>query len=213
MVFLPYYLITRQWRAARNCVAGFAGSTVLALAVLPADSVRYWSAMVFATDRVGLPSESRNTSLLGLLTHWGIGVGWLWVALAVVVGGASLLRARALFARGQDFAAMLTIGVLTTVLSPISWPHHLVWISVGGLYLVLIGRRWPRVVGLLVLGLFVMDTPFIGYEATTDVWLNVARTLPSLALIAFAVLGFPVADADADRPAGSRAVLPEPTVS
>ncbi|HEY3544881.1 MAG TPA: glycosyltransferase 87 family protein [Propionicimonas sp.] len=209
MVFLPYYLITRQWRPARNCVAGFVGSTVLALVVLPADSMRYWTTMILATDRVGLPGESRNTSLLGLLTHGGIGVSWLWVALALVLGGASLLRARALFVRGQEFSAMLTVGVLSTVLSPISWPHHLVWISVGGLYLVLTGRRWPRLIGIGVLALFVMNTPFIGFEATTEVWVNLARTLPSLVLIGFAVLGFPEG-----RTAGAveaRSAVPEPT--
>ena len=103
---------------------------------------------------------------------------------------------------------MLTVGVLSTVLSPISWPHHLVWISLGGLYLVLTGRRWPRLIGIGVLALFVMDTPFIGYEATTDVWLNLARTLPSLALVGFAVLGFPGPNAGegSATPAGDRTI-------
>jgi len=212
LMFLPYFLITRQWGAARNCVAGFAGSTVFAFVVLPADSVRYWTNMVLATDRVGLPSESRNTSLLGLLTHWGLGQGWLWLALGLVIGGASLLRASALFARGQEFAAMLTVGVLSTVLSPISWPHHLVWISVGGLYLVLTARRWPRLLGIGVLALFVINTPFIGFEPTTELWLNLARMLPSLVLIGFAVLGFPGVEADSSLHPGSRAAVPEPTM-
>ena len=61
MVFLPYYLITRQWRAARNCVVGFVGSAALALVVLPADSVRYWTVTVLATDRVGRPRASHGT--------------------------------------------------------------------------------------------------------------------------------------------------------
>ncbi len=209
MVFLPYYLITRQWRPARNCVAGFVGSTVLALVVLPADSTRYWTTVIFDTDRFGLPGESRNTSLLGLLTRWGVGVAWLWVALALVLGGASLLRARALFVRGQEFSAMLTVGVLSTVLSPISWPHHLVWISLGGLYLVLTGRRWPRLLGIGVLALFVMNTPFIGFEATTEVWLNLARTLPSLVLIGFAVLGFP--GGKTEGAVEARSAVPAPT--
>jgi alpha-1,2-mannosyltransferase len=209
MVFLPYLLVTRQWVAARNCLAGFLGATALAFAVLPSDSVRYWTATIFATDRVGLPGEPRNTSLLGLLTHWGLGLAWLWVALALLIAGASLLRARALFARGQVFAATLTVGVLSTVLSPISWPHHLVWISVAGLYLVLTGRRWSRVLGFGVLAMFVLETPLIGYEATANLWLNLARTLPSLALIGVAVLGFP--NVQAGEPAPEPVAVPEPT--
>jgi alpha-1,2-mannosyltransferase len=165
--------------------------------------------MILATDRVGLPGESRNTSLLGLLTHGGIEMACLWLALALVLGGASLLRARALFVRGQEFSAMLTVGVLSTVLSPISWPHHLVWISLGGLYLVLTGRRWPRLLGIGVLALFAINTPFIGFEPTTRLWLNLARTVPSLALIGFAVLGFP--DAQTAEAADSRSAVPEPT--
>jgi alpha-1,2-mannosyltransferase len=207
LVFLPYYLFTRQWRQARNLGLGFVGATGLAFLVLPGDSVTYWTSLVLATDRVGGPDARRNASLLGLLAHLGLTGATLtavWLVLAVAVSGVSLWRAARHHQRGEDLSAVLVVGALSAVVSPISWPHHLVWASLAGLSLVLTGPRWARWLGAGLLAVFVIDTPLMGYDATAPAWLLAPEALPRLCLVALAVLGFPRTHRDGEPSAAER---------
>ena len=198
LVFLPYYLLTRQWRAARNLGFGFLGATALAFLVLPADSVRYWTDLIFATGRVGEVSGRRNKSLLGMLAHLGLDGTALqvaWLVLAAAVTGLALWRAVRHHRRGQETAAVLVVGVLSAVVSPISWPHHLVWVSLVALFLVLSGLAWARAAGVALWVVFLVGTPLMGFDATAPAWLVLPETLPTLCLVAIAVLGLPDAAA------------------
>jgi alpha-1,2-mannosyltransferase len=194
LVFLPYYLVTRQWREARNLGIGVAGATGLAFVVLPADSVRYWTELVFSTGRVGDVASRRNKSLLGMLAHWGLTDGVqviVWLVLAAAIAGLALWRAARHHRRGEGLSAVLVVGVLSTVVSPISWPHHLVWASLAGVHLVLTGPRWARWLGAGLLVLLFANTPLMGYDDTAAAWLVHAEGLVTWGLVALAVLGFP----------------------
>lgn len=190
LVFVPYFLVTRQWRAARNSLIGFGAATLLGFAVLPQESVRYWTALVFDSSRVGEVSLSRNKSLLGLLHRWGLGgESWLWVALAAAIALVAFWRASRHHARGEEFAAALVVGTLSIVVSPISWPHHQVWIPLAAMYLMLLRRRWPAVAGALLLAGYWFYTPLISWEETGPLWLRLAWEVPTLVPVTIALLG------------------------
>lgn len=192
LVFVPYFLFTRQWRAARNSLIGFFAATLLGFAVMPHESVRYWTALVFDSSRVGEVQLSRNKSLLGLLHRWGLdGEAWLWLTLALAIALVAFWRAGRHHARGEGFAAALIVGTLSIVVSPISWPHHQVWVPLVAMYLLLLLRPWPVVAGSLLLAGYWFYTPLISWEETGPLWLRLAWEIPALVPVAIALLGLP----------------------
>ncbi|MFT4110381.1 glycosyltransferase 87 family protein [Propionicimonas sp.] len=166
LVFVPYFLITRQWRAARNAAVSFAAATLLAFVVAPRESLLYWTRMVFATGRVGEPEARANKSLTGLLARWDLGGDHrmlAWLLLCAVVAAVALWRARRHHLRGEEFAAALTVGILSVAVSPISWVHHQAWLPLTALYLLLLRRRGPAVAGALLLAAYALGTPFLDW--------------------------------------------------
>ena len=94
LVFLPYYLLTRQWRQAAVCGGSFVAATGLAFAVLPSASVAYWTEKLWQTGRVGRTDSTVNKSLLGTLTRQlpdGVPVNLVWLAVAAAVAVLGLL--------------------------------------------------------------------------------------------------------------------------
>ncbi len=141
--------------------------------MLPAESVRYWTVLVFDTSRVGDIWLSRNKSLLGLLTRWGLGdARWLWLLLAAAIAAAALWRARQHYLRGEEVAAALVVGSLSIVLTPISWPHHQIWVPLVALYLILLRRSLPVFAGALLLAGYSFATPLIVWQESGPLWLR-----------------------------------------
>ncbi|MEU7582545.1 glycosyltransferase 87 family protein [Streptomyces sp. NPDC041068] len=121
------------WRPAvrHACVASvsFTGATLLAAAVLPYDSWRFWTRMVFEAGRVGLAEDTANQSLRGVLArllHTGE-PGGAWVMAAAVVGVLGLAVAVASALRGERAWAALACAATALLVSPVSWSHHWVW--------------------------------------------------------------------------------------
>lgn len=116
-------------RHARGAAAAFAGATLLAAVVLPYDSWRFWTRMVFAAGRVGLVEDTANQSLRGVLarllhtTEPGV---W-WGATAALVGLMGLAIAVAAELRGRRAWATTSCAVTALLVSPVSWSHHWVW--------------------------------------------------------------------------------------
>ncbi|WP_369246528.1 glycosyltransferase 87 family protein [Streptomyces sp. R41] len=116
-------------RHARGAAAAFAGATLLAAAVLPYDSWRFWTRMVFAAGRVGLVEDTANQSLRGVLarllhtTEPGV---W-WGATAALAGVGGLAIAVAAELRGRRAWATTSCAVTALLVSPVSWSHHWVW--------------------------------------------------------------------------------------
>jgi alpha-1,2-mannosyltransferase len=193
LIFLVYFVVTKQWRAVANAAGAAAAATLLAVVVLPGDSLLYWTKLVFDTSRVGDTAVWRNKSLLGFLTHWGIGGGaqrGVWLVLVLGISAIAFWRAYRHFRRGEEFAAVLVVGLLATVISPISWWHHLVWISVAGVYLALLGRRVPALIGVVLVIATLNWSPLArGYRP--NLWADLVSDVICLVPVAICVFGLP----------------------
>ncbi|MEU9972795.1 glycosyltransferase 87 family protein [Streptomyces sp. NPDC051014] len=116
-------------RHARGAAVAFAGATLLAAAVLPYDSWRFWTGMVFRTGRVGRAEETANQALRGVLARLlhTPEPGALWTAAAALTAILGLAVAVAAELRGRRGWAVAGCAVTALLISPVSWSHHWVW--------------------------------------------------------------------------------------
>ncbi|MEU1194784.1 glycosyltransferase 87 family protein [Streptomyces sp. NPDC005813] len=116
-------------RHARGAAVAFAGATLLAAALLPHDSSRFWTRMVFEAGRVGLVEDTANQSLRGLLARLlhTTEPGALWAVAAALTGVLGLAVAVAAELRGLRSWATVACAVTALLISPVSWSHHWVW--------------------------------------------------------------------------------------
>ncbi len=129
-IFIVYLLATHRWRAAAVASATAAGATLLAAAVAPGDSWRFWTHELWATDRVGRTDYTGNQSLFGLLSRITAPdepSRLIWLPMVAAIVGYGLWRAvRA--ARARDALTALTLtGLVAALISPITWTHHIYW--------------------------------------------------------------------------------------
>jgi len=187
LVFLPYYLLTRQWRQAAVCTGAFIGATGLAWLVLPAASVSYWTNLLWQTGRVGRTDSTVNKSLLGLLARQlpdGVPTTLVWLAVAAAVGVLAYWRAARHLRDGSPLAATLAVGALSVAVSPISWPHHQLWLVLAACWYVLLGGRTATLVGTALFVVFLGYPWFDDYPAgTVGVLLGIGIELPALAVL------------------------------
>jgi alpha-1,2-mannosyltransferase len=133
LIFIPYLLLTRRYRAA--CVAlGTFGLTVAAsYLLLPKAAGQFWTRRLFMTvGRVGNVAYVGNESLYGAALRLFGSAGAArpyWLAAATVIGLAGLLLAAWLSRRGMELAGIVTCAVTGLLVSPVSWSHHWVWIA------------------------------------------------------------------------------------
>ena len=192
LVFLPYYLLTRQWRQAAICAGTFAGASALAFVLLPAPSVAYWTDKLWQTGRVGRTDSTVNKSLLGLLSRQlpdGVPVTLVWLAVAAAVAALAYWRASRHLREGEALAATLAVGALSVAVSPISWPHHQLWLVLAAAWYLLLRGRTPLVLGSVLFAVFFFYPWFDDYAAgTVGPLAAIGVELPALAVLV--VLGF-----------------------
>ncbi|WP_307847514.1 glycosyltransferase 87 family protein [Streptomyces sp. F63] len=129
-IFAVYLLLTGRVRAALWSFAGFAGTVLAGVAVLPGASLEFWTRRMLETRRVGRVWIVDNQSLQGLfarLLHT-TDPGTVWRVAALVTAVAGLLLARhAVRAHGHEAWGVLCTALTAVLVSPISWSHHWVW--------------------------------------------------------------------------------------
>ncbi|GHJ48420.1 hypothetical protein Cs7R123_57620 [Catellatospora sp. TT07R-123] len=159
-LFVVYLLLTRRIRAAFTAAGAFVGLTLLGWLIQPGGSHDYWLAgRAFDSHRVLMafgPRYGGNQSLQGLTsrllnTDEHNTVWWMLSVVVVAVAGLAL----AVYAqrRGQEAMAMVVVGFLTLLISPVSWSHYWLWIGPLGAVLVdavLRSRGRARAVAALV---------------------------------------------------------------
>ncbi|MEV4690787.1 glycosyltransferase 87 family protein [Micromonospora echinospora] len=129
-IFVLYLLAARKWRAAAVAAATAAVATLLAAAVAPGDSWRFWTHELWVTDRVGRPDYTGNQSLFGLLSRLAASAEadrLLWLLLALAVAAFGLWRAARAARAGDALVGLTLTGLVGGLVSPITWIHHLYW--------------------------------------------------------------------------------------
>ncbi|MGR7025046.1 glycosyltransferase 87 family protein [Geodermatophilus sp. URMC 62] len=152
-LFVVYLLLTGRRRAAGVATATAAGATLLAAAVAPGTSWRFWTETLWHTERVGRLDKTSNQSLLGALARLadpGDPPRAVWALLAAVVLVAVVARAVRVARAGDDLAGVTLTGLAACLVSPISWSHHFVWLVPALVVLVDVAAgapvapgRWP----------------------------------------------------------------------
>ncbi|PKQ31228.1 MAG: hypothetical protein CVT62_09870 [Actinobacteria bacterium HGW-Actinobacteria-2] len=185
LVFIPYFLITKRWRQAMVATATFAGASLIAFAVLPQASIAYWTDKLWQTGRVGRTDSTVSKSLLSLLTRL-IGDGTttkiIWLVLAAVVTALALWQASRSYRQADYLGAALVVGSLSVAVSPISWPHHQLWLVLVACWWLLQPGRLPKVLALVLFAIFWCYPAFDDYQAVSG-WLAVAVELPVIAVL------------------------------
>ncbi|PZG00159.1 glycosyltransferase family 87 protein [Micromonospora deserti] len=129
-IFIVYLLATRRWRAAAVASVTAAGATLLAAALAPGDSWRFWTHELWATDRVGRTDYTGNQSLFGLLSRITAPEKpdrLIWLLLVAVVAAYGLWRAARAARAGNPLTGLTLAGLVGALVSPITWTHHIYW--------------------------------------------------------------------------------------
>jgi alpha-1,2-mannosyltransferase len=131
LIFIPYLLLTRRFRAAGVSAATFALTVVVSLVLLPSQSSKFWFGGLFLSPhRTGNNAYVANQSLHGTLSRL-IGdtpaAQASWVVLSIIVGVFGLLLAARWARRGYEMIGVLICALTGLLVSPVSWTHHWVW--------------------------------------------------------------------------------------
>src|SRR5271163_3021529 len=144
-VFLLYFLLRRDNRAALTAVASFAGATLLGFALAWSDSWEYWTRTVHHTDRIGEAALNTDQNIAGALARIGLGEHErfvLWVLGCLAVLALTVWAMRRVLRAGEPTLALICVALFGLVVSPVSWSHHWVWMLPTVLVTAVMG--WQR---------------------------------------------------------------------
>lgn len=134
-VFLLYFVLRRDIRAAlwagMSCIA----ATALGAALAWRDSVEYWTTTVRHTDRIGTATLNTNQNAAGALARLGLAESArfvVWATVCVLVLALTVWAVRRVLAAGppdgaEPTLALTCVALFGLVVSPVSWSHHWVW--------------------------------------------------------------------------------------
>ncbi|WP_033290084.1 glycosyltransferase 87 family protein [Amycolatopsis jejuensis] len=149
--FLLFFLLTKDFRAARNALIAGVGATALGFIVAPQASAAYFfgGGLTGAAGLSGSPYAT-NQTIEGALNRLDLPSSThslLWLSLSAFVLVAAVIAMR----RIDGPRAFVVNAVVVLVLSPISWSHHWVWVAPA--VLILASQvRTPRSAAALIAG-------------------------------------------------------------
>jgi alpha-1,2-mannosyltransferase len=130
LIFVVHLFLTGKRKDAVRALVTFVALQLLMLALIPGDTIRYWTKTISDTGRIGPVHWAGNQSLNGLMNRITDLAPW---ASKAAIGISVLLAIPALWLmlrfhrRGQALAALLVSAFFALLASPISWSHHWVW--------------------------------------------------------------------------------------
>ncbi len=144
--FVLFFLLRRDWAAARTAGLSFAVVTGAGFLFDWRDSARYWTSVILQTGRPGSPDFAANQSIQGVLVRAGLDPhspagSAAWLALSALVVLAACRGMRHALARSADAWALSLNAFAALLVSPISWSHHWVWGGPAMLTLALLSAR------------------------------------------------------------------------
>lgn len=186
-LFIVWLAATRRWASAGRAVLAAAAVTTVGWVVASDDSRRYWTELLWDTGRVGDVGDERNNSMMGifarLLADGGARTA-VWAVLVAAVVVVALVRATRASREGDLLAATAIVGCAAAAASPISWSHHLGWLVLALVPMVLRARSTGARIGCAVAYLVLVGPMGHGDEA----WLSSVRAL----LCCVAVVAVPI---------------------
>lgn len=129
-VFLLYFVLRRDGRAALTAVGTFVAASLLGCALAWRDSVEYWTTTVRHTDRIGSAALNTNQNIAGALARLGLDKSThfvLWTLACFAVLGLTIWAVRRVLAAQESTLALMCVALFGLVVSPVSWSHHWVW--------------------------------------------------------------------------------------
>ena len=133
LIFIPYLLLTRRFRAAAVSAGAFALTVGISFVVMPTAAHHYWIQGLFLN-----PTRLGNVHYVGNQSLYGAALRLLGTATAarplqlladVVIGVTGLALAAWASHRGQEIVGILVCALTGLLVSPVSWTHHWVWIA------------------------------------------------------------------------------------
>ena len=149
-IFVVHLLVTRRWREAATAAGTATVATLLVAAIAPSASWAFWTGALWSTERVGRIDHTANQSLLGAMTRLSAPESpnrVLWIGLVTLVLGYGLWRADQLHRAGAGVAALTVTGLVGSLISPITWNHHIYWFVPAIMVLLTAGGPWRYVAG------------------------------------------------------------------
>ncbi|MEE2854914.1 MAG: glycosyltransferase 87 family protein [Actinomycetota bacterium] len=143
-VFLLYFLLRRDNRAALTALASFVGATLLGFVLAWNDSWEYWTHTVHHTDRIGSASLNTDQNIAGALARLGLGDqerSLLWMAASLLVLAITVWAMRRALRADEPTLAVVCVALFGLVVSPVSWSHHWVWVLPAVLVTGVVGWR------------------------------------------------------------------------
>jgi alpha-1,2-mannosyltransferase len=177
LLFVPFLLLTRRFRAALICVGTFLACELVTFVVSPASSTSYWTKALFSPGRAGDLSIVDNQNLSAALDrlHHAIVPGAVLLPLLALTAAGGLLLAAVAYGRSSPMLGVLICAGTELLVSPISWAHHMVWIVPAILWLALAQDR-PRLGRPIAVGTAILfwcaPIWWVPYRNTTDLHLS-----------------------------------------
>jgi len=187
LVFIPYLVVTRQWRAARNAAMTFTVVTATMFAVAPRASWLYFSKDALDVKRVGNAADIGNQSLREAFVRAHLSLSpAVFDVVALMVLCVGLVIASAAYRRSSPMLGLLVCAATGLLISPISWTHHYVWVVPVLIWLVVgsdrpaRGERWAVVAAVV----FIVIQPGVAGEPGVVGYLrDDAYTVATLAFV------------------------------
>ncbi|MEU3642730.1 glycosyltransferase 87 family protein [Lentzea sp. NPDC034063] len=167
LIFLLYFLVRREWRAAAMSAVAFAGMAALGFLFAAKDSAEFWFHALLDPSRAGGLAYMANQSLRGVLHRINPGEhaeSLLWLGLSLIVVTLAVVAAHGARTEVAALTAIATAGLLV---SPVSWSHHWVWCVPAFLALGFARGRWARPTLGALLVIFLVQ-PFTWLPSTGD---------------------------------------------
>jgi alpha-1,2-mannosyltransferase len=162
-IFIPYLWLTGRRRAAAVALATLVLCEALAAAAAFGDARRYWTQLIFDTNRPGNNAGFKNQSLrgIGLRVLPAPGRTLLIALLVVMVVAVGLARARKATSRGNAVAGAALTGLVGVLASPVSWIHTTVWVLVAvGIVAGSFASRWRVAAAVAITVAFLAALPY-----------------------------------------------------
>jgi alpha-1,2-mannosyltransferase len=134
LVFVPYLVMTRRWRALMAAAGTAAATLLIGLAVFGLDAYQSWTRML---GTVGWNFLALNGSVLGLLTRsfspnqtyasFASGASLVrpvWLVAAAVIGTITFIATRRTDSPEQVDRGFATVLIAALLMSPLGWLYY-----------------------------------------------------------------------------------------